>query len=100
MSSHEALRAWLADWPRERLPLLLYVVDGGGHELLGREVPAAVVADARQRARSADPRRPARQVTTADVDSEALAQTEENIRFFGVESRVTKFIDSVKLKNV
>ena len=44
-----ALRAWLADWPRERLPLLLYVVDGGGHELLGREVPAAVVADARQR---------------------------------------------------
>lgn len=28
------------------------------------------------------------QVTTADVDSEALAQTEENIRFFGVESRV------------
>ena len=33
-----ALRAWLADWPRERLPLLLYVVDGGGHELLGREV--------------------------------------------------------------
>lgn len=60
-----ALRAWLADWPRERLPLL-YVVDGAGRELLGREVSAAVVADARQRARSAEPRRPAREVATAD----------------------------------
>ena len=67
-----ALRAWLADWPRERLPLLLYVVDGAGHELLGREVPAAVVADARQRARSADPRRPARLVTTADGQAHLL----------------------------
>ena len=60
-----ALRAWLADWPRERLPRL-YVVDAAGRELLGREVSAAVVADARQRARSAEPRRPAREVTTAD----------------------------------
>lgn len=82
-----ALRAWLADWPRERLPLLLYVVDGAGHELLGREVSEAVVADARQRARSADPRRPARQVTTADgqvhllfIPAEAVGR---DVRGFG-----------------
>lgn len=82
-----ALRAWLADWPRERLPLLLYVVDGAGHELLGREVSEAVVADARQRARSADPRRPARQVTTVDgqvhllfIPAEAVGR---DVRGFG-----------------
>jgi two-component system, OmpR family, sensor kinase len=61
----QALRGLLAEWSQERAPGLL-IVDASGKDLLGRPVAAEVVAAARRRADSDDPRRPARLVASPD----------------------------------
>lgn len=58
-----ALRELLNEWHGERAPRLL-VVDATGQELFGREVTADLLAEARKRAQSLEPRRPAREVAT------------------------------------
>lgn len=61
----QALRGLLADWSQERAPEL-FVVDTSGKDLLGRPVTADVVAAARRRADSDDPRGPVRLIASPD----------------------------------
>lgn len=60
-----ALRDLVAEWRGERMPRM-FVVDEAGREVFGREVGADLVADARAKATSDDPRRPARLASTPD----------------------------------
>lgn len=60
-----ALRGMLAEWTGERAPRL-FVVDETGAEVFGRPLGAGVLAGARARAASDDPRRAARLVTAPD----------------------------------
>lgn len=60
-----ALRDLIAEWRGEHLPHI-YVVDERGRELFGREASSDVIADARLRAGTSDPRRPARLVAAPD----------------------------------
>lgn len=60
-----ALRGMLAEWPRERAPLI-FVVDERGLDLFGRPVSAELLASARQWAASDGQRRSARFATTPE----------------------------------
>lgn len=61
----EALRRLLAEWSGERAPRVL-VVDEAGHDLLGREVAPAALAEARAWRDEEGHRQPVRQVSGLD----------------------------------
>lgn len=70
----EALRHWMKE-VQGRRALMIYAVDGGGRDVLGREVPGTALAAAREVIARGDDGRGARQVAAADGASYVLFVT-------------------------
>ena len=78
-----ALRELLDDWARQSLPPV-YAVDEKGAELLGRDVPAATLAEARKSVGVNARAFSARQVNAADGHMYVVFETRPPARFAGV----------------
>ena len=70
----EALRAWLQE-VHARRPAMIFAVDGQGHDILGREVPPAALAAARELVESGADGQGARRIAAAGGDNYLLFVT-------------------------